>query len=154
MRASQHTHRVLGRPITIVATNAKSVTLPDTGHWVMEENPQVTMDALASFLTGQTTTSSSVSHPARASSKLAQMRLTPEEGRANQTGSEQIGSSFRPGVSTKVLAGDPSKADFYTIVLSVPQSSRARSVRSIARRRERAHARANLHNGVDPVTIR
>ena len=41
-----------------MATNAKSVTLPKTGHWVMEENPQGTMDALVPFLTGQTTRAS------------------------------------------------------------------------------------------------
>jgi uncharacterized RmlC-like cupin family protein len=48
------------------------------------------------------------------------MRLTPDEVRANQTGSEQIGSSGLAGVSTKVIHGDPSKSGFYTIVLSVP----------------------------------
>jgi hypothetical protein len=57
---------------------------------------------------------------AGAASRLPQMRLTPDEGRANQTGTEQVGSSYLPGVSTKVLAGDPSKPGFYTIILSVP----------------------------------
>jgi quercetin dioxygenase-like cupin family protein len=51
------------------------------------------------------------------------MRLTPDEVRANQTGSEQIGSSLLAGVSTKVLSGDPSRAGFYTIVLSVPPNT-------------------------------
>ena len=41
---------VLGRQVQLVATNATSVTLPNTGHWVMEENPQATTDALLSFL--------------------------------------------------------------------------------------------------------
>jgi pimeloyl-ACP methyl ester carboxylesterase len=41
---------VLAHQIPLVATNAKSVVLPNTGHWVMEENPQATMDALVSFL--------------------------------------------------------------------------------------------------------
>src|SRR6478672_3999011 len=40
----------LGRQVQLVATNARSVTLPNTGHWVMEENPQATMDALVEFL--------------------------------------------------------------------------------------------------------
>jgi hypothetical protein len=48
------------------------------------------------------------------------MRLTPEEVRANQTGSNQIGSSGLAGVTTKVLFGDPSKTGFYAVVLSVP----------------------------------
>src|SRR3984957_13256726 len=48
------------------------------------------------------------------------MRMTPPEVRANQTGSNQIGSSGLAGVSTRVLFGDPSGAGFYTIVLFVP----------------------------------
>ena len=38
----------------------------------------------------------------------------------NQTGLEQIGSSGLPGVSKKILFGDPSKVGFYAIVLFVP----------------------------------
>src|SRR5262249_29560515 len=54
------------------------------------------------------------------SSTMPPMRFTPEEVRAHQTGSEQIGSSGLTGVSTQVLFGDPSKRGFYTIVLFVP----------------------------------
>src|SRR5712691_8383738 len=43
-----------GRPLAeqtkIVAVDATSVVLENTGHWVMEENPQETMDALTKFL--------------------------------------------------------------------------------------------------------
>jgi len=42
----------LGRQVQLVATNARSVTLPNTGHWVMEENPPATTEALVSFLRG------------------------------------------------------------------------------------------------------
>jgi hypothetical protein len=48
------------------------------------------------------------------------MRLTPVEVRANETGSDQIGSSGLAGVSTNVLFGDPSQSGVYTIVLFVP----------------------------------
>jgi len=41
----------LAQQVRLVASNARSVTLPNTGHWVMEENPRATMDALTSFLT-------------------------------------------------------------------------------------------------------
>ena len=51
------------------------------------------------------------------------MRLTPEEVRANQTSTEQIGPSFLRGVTTRVLCGDPSKRGFYTIVLSAPPTA-------------------------------
>jgi hypothetical protein len=70
-------------------------------------------------------TASSGSAPSRQASspRLPQMRWTPDEVRANQTGTEQVGSSFLAGVSTKVLAGDPSKSGFYTIILSVPANT-------------------------------
>ena len=118
----------LGQQVQLVATNVRTVTLPNTGHWVMEENPQATMDALVAFLdpSGDTTTTSSASAQptSQASgSTLPQMRFTPGEVRANQTGTEQVGSSGLAGVSTKVLAGDPSKPGFYTIILSVPANT-------------------------------
>jgi uncharacterized RmlC-like cupin family protein len=118
----------LGQQVQLVATNARSVTLPNTGHWVMEENPQATMDALVSFLlpSAATTTASATSaQPMSQASRstLPQMRWTPDEVRANQTGTEQVGSSFLAGVSTKVIAGDPSKPGFYTIILSVPANT-------------------------------
>jgi pimeloyl-ACP methyl ester carboxylesterase len=109
---------LLGRQVMLVATNASSVVLPKTGHWVMEENPEGTTAALLRFLNAGPT--SSTSSPASSSSALPEMRLTPAEIRASQTGSNQVGSSGLPGVSTRVLFGDPSKAGFYTIVLSVP----------------------------------
>jgi pimeloyl-ACP methyl ester carboxylesterase len=99
----------LAKQVKLVAANATSVVLPDTGHWVMEENPSGTTDALVRFL-GMASTASA----------LSPMRMTPAEVNANQTGSEQIGSSGLAGVSTKVLFGDPSNAGFYTIVLFVP----------------------------------
>jgi pimeloyl-ACP methyl ester carboxylesterase/quercetin dioxygenase-like cupin family protein len=118
----------LAQQVQLVATNGRSVTLPDTGHWLMEESPQATMDALITFLNPSTaaTTAPSGSIGSRSpasSARPPQMRMTPEEVRANQTGTEQVGSSFLAGVSTKVLAGDPSKPGFYTIILSVPANT-------------------------------
>jgi len=40
----------LGQQAKIVATDATTVVLENTGHWIMEENPQETMDALTKFL--------------------------------------------------------------------------------------------------------
>jgi uncharacterized RmlC-like cupin family protein len=116
----------LAQQLPLVATNHRSVTLPNTGHWVMEESPQATMDALAAFLNpsaGAASSGGARSTLQASSSTLPQMRLTPDEVRANQTGTEQVGSSFLAGVSTKVLAGDPSKPGFYTIILSIPANT-------------------------------
>jgi hypothetical protein len=97
----------LAQQVKLVATNTTSVILPNTGHWLMEENPGGATDALTRFL-------------GNSSSALPQMRMTPAELAANQTSSDQIGSSGLPGVSTKVLFGEPSHTGFYTIVLFVP----------------------------------
>jgi pimeloyl-ACP methyl ester carboxylesterase len=40
----------LGKQVKIVATHASSVVLPNTGHWVMEERPRETMEALTRFI--------------------------------------------------------------------------------------------------------
>jgi pimeloyl-ACP methyl ester carboxylesterase len=40
----------LGEQAKLVAADATIVVLENTGHWLMEENPQETMDALAKFL--------------------------------------------------------------------------------------------------------
>src|SRR5262245_30749440 len=86
---------VLAQQVKLVATNAKSVTLPNTGHWVMEESPQATMDALVSFLNPSATPAVAASSAAQRGSPspksaLPEMRLTPDEVRSNQTGTEQI----------------------------------------------------------------
>ena len=41
---------LLGRQMRLVAANAKMVVLKNTGHWVMEEQPKLTMRALLEFL--------------------------------------------------------------------------------------------------------
>jgi pimeloyl-ACP methyl ester carboxylesterase len=41
---------LLGQQMKIVATDAKMIVLKDTGHWVMEERPKETTDALIKFL--------------------------------------------------------------------------------------------------------
>jgi pimeloyl-ACP methyl ester carboxylesterase len=42
----------LAKQVQLVASNVTTVTLPNTGHWVMEERPEETMAALVRFLTG------------------------------------------------------------------------------------------------------
>lgn len=41
---------VLGQQMKLVATDAQVVVLQNTGHWVLEENPKETTDALMNFL--------------------------------------------------------------------------------------------------------
>jgi quercetin dioxygenase-like cupin family protein len=51
---------------------------------------------------------------------MAQMRMTPAEMNGSATDGNQIGSARLPGVHTKVLFGDPSRAGSYAILLFVP----------------------------------
>lgn len=57
---------------------------------------------------------------AASAQSLPEMRMTPAEIRASTLDTSQIGSSGVPGVHTKIMFGDPSKAGFYTILLFVP----------------------------------
>jgi pimeloyl-ACP methyl ester carboxylesterase len=41
---------LLGQQMNLVATDARIVVLKNTGHWLMEENPKETTDALVKFL--------------------------------------------------------------------------------------------------------
>jgi uncharacterized RmlC-like cupin family protein len=49
-----------------------------------------------------------------------QVRMTPQEIVSGDQGDSQIGSSKLAGVHTKILAGNPASAGFYSILLFVP----------------------------------
>lgn len=56
----------------------------------------------------------------RATETLPELRLTPAEISAGSGDDQAAGGAGAAGVRTKVLAGDPSAAGFYTILLFVP----------------------------------
>ena len=41
---------VLGQQMKLVASDVTVIVLKNTGHWVLEENPQETTEALVKFL--------------------------------------------------------------------------------------------------------
>jgi pimeloyl-ACP methyl ester carboxylesterase len=41
---------VLGQQMKLVASDVTVVVLKDTGHWILEENPKGTTEALVKFL--------------------------------------------------------------------------------------------------------
>jgi pimeloyl-ACP methyl ester carboxylesterase len=41
---------LLARQMKLVASDVTAVVLPDTGHWVLEERPKETTEALMKFL--------------------------------------------------------------------------------------------------------
>jgi len=54
---------------------------------------------------------------------IPELRMTPTEIARGDKGERQIGSSKLAGVHTKILAGNPSAAGFYSILLFVPPHS-------------------------------
>ena len=50
LQENRFSYRVLGQQLKLVATNVTVVVLKDTGHWVSEERPKETTDALVNFL--------------------------------------------------------------------------------------------------------
>jgi pimeloyl-ACP methyl ester carboxylesterase len=83
----------LGKQAKLVAVNAASVVLANTGHWVMEESPRETTEALMRFLQGVTKASTD-------SSSAASSRLVPTAADARGSQGESVGLSanrqFRP----------------------------------------------------------
>ena len=55
-----------------------------------------------------------------ATTPLLELRMTPAEMSTASASDHAPGSSGLSGVHTKVIAGDPAKAGFYTILLFVP----------------------------------
>jgi quercetin dioxygenase-like cupin family protein len=51
---------------------------------------------------------------------IPELRMTPTEIMSGDKGESQIGSSKIDGVHTKILAGNPAAAGFYSILLFVP----------------------------------
>ncbi len=51
---------------------------------------------------------------------IPELRMTPTDIMSGDKGESQIGSSKLAGVHTKILAGNPARAGFYSILLFVP----------------------------------
>ena len=51
---------------------------------------------------------------------VREIRMTPAEVTSSDKGASQVGSSKLAGVHTTILAGDPTAAGFYSILLFVP----------------------------------
>src|SRR5260221_14598074 len=54
---------------------------------------------------------------------IAQVRMTPEEGRVSSFDGGNAGSSGLTGIRTKGLVGDPTAPTIYSILLSVPANT-------------------------------
>jgi pimeloyl-ACP methyl ester carboxylesterase len=91
------------------ADDVHQVVIEDSGHWLMEEQPQATVAAIVAFLSG-----ASISPRAIGAAEVG--NLTPRAGGAGTSGVD--------GIQTIVLSGDPAKAGPYAIELRIPARTR------------------------------
>jgi pimeloyl-ACP methyl ester carboxylesterase len=92
------------------ADDVHEVVIPDSGHWLMEEQPQATVAAIGAFLSS--------------GSALPQIRLTLGEVDALKRGGAGAGTSGLGGVQTTVLSGDPNLPGPYAYEIRVPAHTR------------------------------
>ena len=99
-----------------VAINVHEAVVPRSGHWLMEESPEYTVNLVRKFLDSPTAATS----PLTADNDVGEKRLTPGEFEFPQQGNPGTGSSGVGGIQTVVLKGDPNETGVYTIMLRVP----------------------------------
>jgi quercetin dioxygenase-like cupin family protein len=92
------------------ADDVHEVVIPDSGHWLMEEQPQATVAAIRSFLDRD--------------AALAQVRLTSAQVDALARDGAGAGTSGLSGVQTTVLSGNPNLPGPYTFEIRVPPNTR------------------------------
>jgi len=98
-----------------IAINVQEATVPNSGHWLMEENPVYTVNLVRKFLD-----SPQVAAATTPPSDAGEERMTPAEFKFPRSGNPGTGSSGVSGIETVVLKGDPNQKGVYTIMLRVP----------------------------------
>ncbi len=91
------------------ADDVHEVVIPDSGHWLMEEQPRATVAAIRSFLDRD--------------AALAPVRLTSAEVDALARDGAGAGTSGLSGVQTTVLSGNPNLPGPYTFEIRVPPNT-------------------------------
>jgi pimeloyl-ACP methyl ester carboxylesterase/uncharacterized RmlC-like cupin family protein len=91
------------------ASDVQEAVVPDSGHWIMDENPDATVAIVRGFLDAMA---------------ARQARLTPAEITALPTNSAGAGTSGVSTIRTTILSGDPGRMGPYAIALSVPANTR------------------------------
>jgi pimeloyl-ACP methyl ester carboxylesterase/uncharacterized RmlC-like cupin family protein len=98
--------------VRFVADDVRQVVIANSGHWLMEEQPQATVAAINTFL------------QATSNITLRQTRLTQAQVEAMARGEGGAGTSGLDGVQTTVLSGDPKAAGPYAFEIRVPPHTR------------------------------
>jgi len=95
----------------LVASNVQGKIISGSGHWLMDEAPQMVIPALIAF----------INEPSAAASAV---RLDAAEIEAIPPAGAGPGTSGVSGIQTRLLRGNPSQPGAYTIQLNVPANTR------------------------------
>jgi pimeloyl-ACP methyl ester carboxylesterase/uncharacterized RmlC-like cupin family protein len=103
---------VMAHVMRFAADDVKEVVIADSGHWLMEEQPQANVAAITAFLAGGKVAA------------LPSKRLTLAEVEALAKNAGGAGTSGLKGVQTTVLSGDPGAPGPYAFEIRVPPHTR------------------------------
>ena len=92
------------------ADDVHQVVINDSGHWLMEEQPQATVAAIRAFVSS--------------GAPLAQARRTSAEIDALPRSGAGAGTSGLSGIQTTILSGDPNAPGPYAFEIRVPAHTR------------------------------
>ena len=92
------------------ADDVHARVIANSGHWLMEEQPQATVAAIRAFL--------------NAGAAIAQARLTSTEVDGLARDGASAGTSGLSGIQTTVLSGDPNAPGPYAFEIRVPAHTR------------------------------
>ena len=95
--------------VEAIASDVQGVVIANSGHWIMEEQPEPAIAAIVDFLRKAPATPDGD----------AKRRLAPRDIDALPSANAGAGTSGLPAVTTRILFGDPTKAGLYTIELRV-----------------------------------
>jgi pimeloyl-ACP methyl ester carboxylesterase/uncharacterized RmlC-like cupin family protein len=96
--------------LRFAADDVREAVIADSGHWLMEEQPQATVTAIRSFLD--------------AAAPLPRVRLTADQVDGLARNGAGAGTSGLSGVQTTVLSGDPNAPGPYAFEIRVPAHTR------------------------------
>jgi hypothetical protein len=103
----------MGVVVQAGAIDVQERSIPNAGHWLMEEQPAVTVAAIGDFLNAA---------PA-GQGQLQPVALSFEQTQALQLSGAGAGTSGLSGVSTVLLHGDPAKPRPYVFEIRVPPNT-------------------------------
>lgn len=105
----------MGVVVQAGAIDVQERSIPNAGHWLMEEQPALTVAAIDDFLDALSTSAKE--------GPLKQTALSFEQTQAMQLSGAGAGTSGLSGIQTVLLSGDPAKPGPYVLEIRVPPNT-------------------------------